>query len=306
VTRLAVITGGAGFVGSHLAGRLLADGWRVLAVDNLLTGQAGNLPQQADLLRYDITQPLTLPGPVHAVLHLASPASPADYGRLQVETLRAGALGTLNALELARAHSARFLLASTSEVYGDPQVHPQPEDYWGHVNPTGPRAVYDEAKRYAEAATATYQRLGWVQTSIARIFNTYGPRMRPDDGRVVPQFIIAALQGQPLPIYGDGQQTRSLCYVTDLTEGLARLLHSGQPGPVNLGNPHEVTINQLALAIADLTGTQRWYDRHPLPEDDPRHRCPDISRAKALLGWKPHTTLEEGLQRTIDWYRQQP
>ncbi len=306
----AVITGGAGFLGSHLCDHLLAHGWDVLCVDNLVTGDARNVahlqghPRFA-FLHHDITRPLELDGPVDYVLHLASPASPADYLKLPIETLEAGALGTRNALLLARDHGARFLLASTSECYGDPEVTPQPETYWGHVNPIGPRSAYDEAKRFAEALTMAFHRVHGLDTRIARIFNTYGPRMRLNDGRVLPNFIHQALTGQPLTVYGDGQQTRSFCYVADLIEGLWRLMQADEHLPVNLGNPQEVTILEFARLVRELAGVEVPIVHRPLPVDDPRRRCPDISKARRLLGWEPRVPLEEGLKRTLAFYRAQ-
>jgi dTDP-glucose 4,6-dehydratase len=306
----AVITGGAGFLGSHLCDHLLAHGWDVLCVDNLATGDARNVAHlqghpHFEFLHHDITRPLALDGPVDYVLHLASPASPADYLKLPIETLEAGALGTRNALLLARAHGARFLLASTSECYGDPEVTPQPETYWGHVNPIGPRSVYDEAKRFAEALTMAFHRVHGLDTRIARIFNTYGPRMRLNDGRVLPNFIHQALTGQPLTVYGDGQQTRSFCYVADLIEGLWRLMQADEHLPVNLGNPHEVTILEFARLVRELAGVDVPIVHRPLPEDDPRRRCPDISKARRLLGWEPRVSLEDGLRQTLAFYRAQ-
>jgi len=306
----AVITGGAGFLGSHLCDHLLAHGWDVLCVDNLATGDARNVAHlqghpHFEFLHHDITRPLALDGPVDYVLHLASPASPADYLKLPIETLEAGALGTRNSLLLARAHGARFLLASTSECYGDPEVTPQPETYWGHVNPIGPRSVYDEAKRFAEALTMAFHRVHGLDTRIARIFNTYGPRMRLNDGRVLPNFIHQALTGQPLTVYGDGQQTRSFCYVADLIEGLWRLMQADEHLPVNLGNPHEVTILEFARLVRELAGVDVPIVHRPLPEDDPRRRCPDISKARRLLGWEPRVALEDGLRQTLAFYRAQ-
>jgi len=308
LNRRAVVTGGAGFLGSHLCERLLADGWDVVCVDNLLTGAERNLQAISGhpgfrFLDHNVSQPLVLDGPIDAVLHLASAASPVDYARHPIATLKVGTLGTLNMLGLAKAKQAAFLLASTSEVYGDPQVNPQPETYWGNVNPIGPRGVYDEAKRAAEAFTMAYHRTHGLRTRIVRIFNTYGPRMRPDDGRAVPNFISQALRGELLTVYGDGSQTRSLCYVDDLIEGLSRLLASDDPEPINLGNPHEVTILELAERIRDLCQSRSQIEFRPLPKDDPRVRCPDISRARSVLGWEPQVPLERGLQQTIAWFR---
>jgi dTDP-glucose 4,6-dehydratase len=306
--RVALVTGGAGFLGSHLCARLLGQGWRVLCVDNLATGEATNLAAsighpQFRFLQHDITEPLETDEPLTWILHFASPASPRDYERLKIQTIKVGTLGTHNALGLARRHGARFLLASTSEVYGDPLVHPQPETYWGNVNPVGPRGVYDEAKRAAEAFTMAYHRAHDIDTRIARIFNSYGPRMRPGDGRAVPTFIACALRGDPLPVHGDGSQTRSLCYVDDLIDGVLRLMESAETLPVNIGNPHELTVLELANLIVELTGSQSKIAFHPLPQDDPKVRCPDITRARELLGWQPRIPLRDGLQRTIEWFR---
>lgn len=303
-----LVTGGAGFIGSHLCDRLLADGHRVIAMDNLITGSTDNLAHLLGregflFIQHDVTNYIYLDGPIDAVLHFASPASPIDYLQLPIQTLKVGALGTHKALGLARAKGARFLLASTSEVYGDPLVHPQPETYWGHVNPIGPRGVYDEAKRFAEAITMAYHRVHGLETRIARIFNTYGPRMRLDDGRVVPNFIGQALRGQPLTVYGDGSQTRSFCYVDDLVDGIIRLLHSDEVEPVNLGNPCEMSILHFAELINRLTGNQAGIVFQPLPQDDPHRRQPDISKARRVLGWEPRVPLEEGLQRTIEYFR---
>ena len=305
---MAVVTGGAGFLGSHLCERLLRDGYRVLALDNLCTGDAANVAGLSglgpfELVHADVTEPVRVPDAVDLVLHFASPASPVDYLRMPVETLRVGSIGTQHALDLAREKRARFLLASTSEAYGDPQVHPQPEHYWGHVNPVGPRGVYDEAKRFAEAMTMAYRRTHGVDTAIVRIFNTHGPRMRPDDGRAVPTFIRQALAGQPLTVAGDGRQTRSIQYVDDLVEGVLALLASAHAGPVNIGNPTEVTITELALVIRGLTGSSSPVEHVPLPEDDPLVRRPDISLARSVLGWEPRVELATGLRRTIAWFR---
>lgn len=310
-----LVTGAAGFLGSHLCERLLAEGHRVVGLDNLVTGDLENLAHlhsnpHFTFLRHDVTETLPDLGPIQAVLHLASPASPNlnspfGYPNLPIETLRAGSLGTLNCLELCLARSARFLLASTSEVYGDPLVHPQHEDYWGHVNPIGPRSMYDEAKRFAEAATMAYHRKYGLPTRIARIFNTYGPRMRLDDGRVVPNFIRQALEGQPLTIYGDGLHTRSFCFVDDLIDGVYRLLLSDVCEPVNLGSPEETTILDFAALINQLTGNRAGVTFHPESRlgDDPHRRQPDIRRAQERLGWTPHTSLAEGLRRTIPYVR---
>ena len=307
----AVVTGGAGFLGSHLCERLLDDGWDVLALDNFLTGSPANVEHLLgrhgfQLLRCDVTEHVHVPGRVDAVLHFASPASPVDYLQLPIETLKVGSLGTLHALGLAKDKAARFLLASTSETYGDPQVHPQPETYWGHVNPVGPRGVYDEAKRYAEALTMAYRRTHGVDTAIARIFNTHGPRMRPRDGRAIPAFATAALTGQPLPVAGDGTQTRSVMYVDDLVEGVVRLLHSDLAGPVNLGNPHETSVLEIAHAVRRLVGSDSGIVFVPRPEDDPTVRQPDISLARRELGWEPRVGFEDGLSRTVKWFAAHP
>jgi dTDP-glucose 4,6-dehydratase len=303
-----VITGAAGFLGSHLCDRFLADGHAVLGVDNLLTGSPANLAHLAreprfEFLEQDVVAALDAAAPVDGVLHLASPASPVDYAAHPIATLDAGSLGTRRALELARARGARFLLASTSEVYGDPLVHPQPEGYWGHVNPVGPRAVYDEAKRFAEALTMAYRRAHGVETRIARLFNTYGPRMRPHDGRVVANFVVQALRGEPLTVYGDGAQTRSFCYVADAVEGLYRLFLAGDGQPTNVGNPQEFTVRQLAALVLALTGSASALVARPLPAEDPRQRRPDITRARTQLGWEPRVPLREGLLRTIAYFR---
>ncbi|MEI7793828.1 MAG: UDP-glucuronic acid decarboxylase family protein [Thermoleophilia bacterium] len=298
-----VITGGAGFLGSHLCDRLLADGHRVICVDNLDTGTLENIEhiRSGDFvfLQHDVTDHITIEEPVDEVFHLASPASPIDYLRLPLQTLKVGSQGTHNALGLAKRHRARFLLASTSEVYGDPKEHPQREDYWGHVNPIGPRGVYDEAKRYAEALTMAYHRQQGVDTHIVRIFNTYGPRMRPRDGRAIPTFIRQASEGAPLTVFGDGSQTRSFCFVTDLIEGLIRLIRSDEHEPVNIGNPEEYTILQLAEAVLEAMGSQSEVVYEALPQDDPTIRQPDITRARAILGWEPTIGLADGLARTL-------
>ncbi|GMU66190.1 MAG: epimerase [Acidobacteriota bacterium] len=304
----AVVTGGAGFLGSHLCERLLAEGHAVVCVDNLITGKRDNvahLTGRADFefVLHDVSTPIEIDGPVDFVLHFASPASPIDYLELPIQTLKVGSLGTHNALGLAKAKGARYLLASTSEVYGDPLVHPQPESYWGNVNPVGPRGVYDEAKRFAEAMTMAYHRVHGLDTRIVRIFNTYGPRMRPRDGRVVPAFIQQALAGEPMTVFGDGGQTRSFCYVDDLIEGIFRLLMSAEVMPTNIGNPHEMTILQFAERIKALTGSSSPIDFRPLPEDDPKTRQPDIGKARAILGWEPKVPLDEGLGRTIEYFR---
>jgi dTDP-glucose 4,6-dehydratase len=298
-----LVTGGAGFLGSHLCDRLLADGHRVICVDNLDTGTLENIEhiRSGDFvfLEHDMTHHLEIGESLDEVFHLASPASPIDYLRLPLHTLKVGSYGTHNALGLAKRHRAKFLLASTSEVYGDPQVHPQREDYWGHVNPIGPRGVYDEAKRYAEALTMAYHRQQGVDTHIVRIFNTYGPRMRPKDGRAIPTFLRQAGEGAPLTVFGDGGQTRSFCFVTDLIEGLVRLIRSDEHDPVNIGNPEEYTILQLAEAVLEATGSPSEIVYEALPQDDPTVRQPDITRARAILGWEPTIGLADGLRMTI-------
>lgn len=304
-----LITGGAGFLGSHLCDRFLSEGHYVIAMDNLITGSVRNIEHLAGQERFrfikqDVTEYLYIDGPLDVVLHFASPASPVDYLEYPIQTLKVGALGTHKTLGLARAKGAKFLLASTSEVYGDPQEHPQSEGYWGHVNPIGPRGVYDEAKRFAEALTMAYHRYHGLDTRIARIFNTYGPRMRLDDGRVVPNFIGQALRGEPLTVYGDGHQTRSFCYCSDLVEGIYRLLEADYAEPVNLGNPTEMSILDFARLINQLVGNKAGIIYKSLPVDDPRVRRPDISRARQVLGWQPSVGLEEGLRRTVDWFRQ--
>ena len=300
----AVVTGGAGFLGSHLCDHLLGKGYRVICVDNLDTGSLQNVEHlRGDdflFVNHDVTAHLEIDEPVDVVFHLAALASPIDYLRMPLHSLKVGSYGTHNALGLAKFKRARFLLASTSEVYGDPQVHPQPETYWGHVNPVGPRGVYDEAKRYAEAMTMAYYRQQGVDTSISRIFNTYGGRMRPNDGRAIPTFLRQALEGRPLTVFGDGSQTRSFCYVSDLIRGLIALAESGEHLPVNLGNPDEKTLLELAETIVRLTGTASEILFEALPIDDPQVRQPDITRAKQLLGWEPEVELEDGLRRTID------
>jgi dTDP-glucose 4,6-dehydratase len=305
-----LITGGAGFLGSHLCDLLLSEGHTVIAMDNLITGHVANIEHLAGregflFVKHDVTNFIYVGGKVDAILHFASPASPIDYLELPIQTLKVGALGTHKALGLALVKKARFLLASTSEVYGDPLIHPQTEDYWGNVNPIGPRGVYDEAKRFAEAMTMAYHRSHSVETRIARIFNTYGPRMRLNDGRVVPNFIGQALRGQPLTVYGDGSQTRSFCYVSDLVRGIYRLLTSDEADPVNLGNPRELTIRQFAETINELTGNTAGIVEQPLPTDDPRVRRPDITRAKSILGWEPRVDLHDGLAETIRYFKNQ-
>jgi dTDP-glucose 4,6-dehydratase len=304
-----IITGGAGFVGSHLCERFLAEGDEVICVDNLITGHRRNIvhmmaDRRFSFVEHNISEPLQVDGPIDNVLHFASPASPADYLALPIPTLKVGALGTHNALGLAKAKDARFLLASTSEVYGDPEVHPQREDYWGHVNPIGPRGCYDEAKRFAEAITMAYYRYHGVKTRIVRIFNTYGPRMRLNDGRVLPAFMGQSLRGEDLTVFGKGEQTRSFCYVTDLVDGIYRLLHVDFHEPVNIGNPVEITVHQLAEEILALVGnTKSKIIYHPLPEDDPKRRKPDIARAQTLLGWNPEVERAEGLERTLEYFK---
>jgi dTDP-glucose 4,6-dehydratase len=303
-----VVTGGAGFLGSHLCDRLLAEGHRVIAIDNLITGNTDNIAhlagnQQFSFIHHNITQFIYLAGAIDYVFHFASPASPIDYLELPIQTLKVGSLGTHNALGLAKAKGAKFLLASTSECYGDPLQHPQTEDYWGNVNPIGPRGVYDEAKRFAEAMTMAYHRFHKIDTKIVRIFNTYGPRMRLRDGRVVPAFIGQALRGEPLTVFGDGKQTRSFCYVSDLIDGIYRLSQSDFHEPVNIGNPTEFTILEFAKLVLKLMASKSEIVYKPLPQDDPKQRRPDITRAKKLLGWEPKVDLETGLRQTIEYFR---
>jgi dTDP-glucose 4,6-dehydratase len=303
-----VVTGAAGFLGSHLCDLLISKGHAVIGLDNLITGSTRNIEHLAgnkdfQFIKHDVTEYIYISGAVDAILHFASPASPVDYLEYPIQTLKVGALGTHKALGLAREKKARFLVASSSEVYGDPLVHPQREDYWGNVNPVGPRGVYDEAKRFGEALAFAYHRTHGVDTKIARIFNTFGPRMRSGDGRVVPNFITQALAGKPLTVYGDGKQTRSFCFVADLVEGIYRLLVSEVNEPVNVGNPNEMTILDFASKIAELTGCGSDIVFEPLPVDDPKVRQPDISRAKELLGWEPRVPLEEGLKKTIDYFK---
>jgi len=303
-----VVSGAAGFIGSHLCDRLIAENHSVVGIDNLLTGSLRNLAHLAGhgsfrFVQHDVTKPVQVDGAVDAVLHLASPASPKDYMRYPIETLEVGSAGTRNMLELARRWNARFLLASTSECYGDPLIHPQRETYWGHVNPVGPRSCYDESKRFAEALTMAFHRAHGLRTNIARIFNTYGPRMQLDDGRVVPAFIDQALRGQPVTIFGDGSQTRSFCFVGDLVDGLYRLMFSDEHHPVNLGNPCEMTIREFAEHVCRLTGATCALEHRPLPEDDPKRRRPDITKARTLLGWEPKVPLEQGLRLTIAYFR---
>ncbi len=302
-----VITGAAGFIGSHLAELLLDRGYSVVGIDNLLTGDTANIAHLANrdflFIKHDVTNYIYVDGPVDFVLHWASPASPIDYLELPIPTLKVGALGTHKALGLAKAKGARFVLASTSEVYGDPLEHPQKESYWGNVNPIGPRGVYDEAKRFAEAMTVAYHRFHGVDAKIVRIFNTYGPRMRVNDGRAIPAFMSQALRGEDVTIFGSGSQTRSFCYVSDLIEGIFRLMHSDLNDPVNIGNPTEMTIEAIARAIIDLTGSKSKIVYRPLPTDDPKVRQPDITRARTLLGWEPKVGLDEGLQKTLAYFR---
>ncbi len=306
----AVITGGAGFLGSHLCDYLIERDWDVLCLDSLITGSESNVShllshQRFRLVRQDVTRYIDVPGPVDYVLHFASPASPADYLKLPIQTLKVGALGTHNSLGLALAKKAKYLLASTSECYGDPQVTPQPETYWGQVNPIGPRGVYDEAKRFAEAMTMAYYRTHGVETHIARIFNTYGPRMRLNDGRALPNFLYQALTGRPITVYGDGRQTRSFCYVSDIIAGIYHLMMSDEREPVNLGNPQEITILEFAERVRVLVGANVPIVFQPLPVDDPKRRCPDIGKARRLWNWEPKVGLEEGLRLTLDFFRQQ-
>jgi dTDP-glucose 4,6-dehydratase len=306
-----IVTGGAGFLGSHLCEAVLARGDSLVCIDNLSTGRLENISHLAgaagfEFIEADITRGLDLPGKFDAVAHLASPASPPAYLRLPLETLAVGSAGTQNALRLAHRDGARFVLASTSEVYGDPQVHPQPEDYWGNVNPVGPRSVYDEAKRFAEALTSAYRSARGADTGIVRIFNTYGPRMSAGDGRIVTNFVSQALTGQPLTIYGDGSQTRSFCYVDDLVRGILAMLGSNEPGPINLGNPEEFSVADFAQLVLKITGSSSAIEYLPLPADDPGRRRPVITRAEQLLGWKPGIPVEDGIRRTVEWFRSRP
>jgi dTDP-glucose 4,6-dehydratase len=303
-----LVTGGAGFLGSHLCDRLLDDGFRVIAMDNLLTGSKNNIAHLMGhphfrFVHHNVTEYIYLSEPLYAVLHFASPASPKDYLDFPIETLKVGSLGTHKALGLAKAAKARFLLASTSEVYGDPAIHPQPESYWGHVNPVGPRGVYDEAKRFGEALTMAYNRVHGVDTRIVRIFNTFGPRMRLNDGRAIPAFMTQALRGEPLTIFGDGQQTRSFCYVSDLVDGICRLLRSDVNDPVNLGNPKEWTVLRMAETIRDLVGAESPIVHEGLPVDDPKVRQPDIDKARRELDWSPKVDIVEGLKLTLEYFR---
>jgi dTDP-glucose 4,6-dehydratase len=303
----AVITGAAGFIGSHLSETLLDRGWSVVGIDNLLTGSVDNIAHLAGrdfhFIKHDVTNYIYVDGPVDVVFHWASPASPIDYLELPIPTLKVGALGTHKALGLAKAKKARFVIASTSEVYGDPLEHPQKETYWGNVNPIGPRGVYDEAKRFAEAMTMAYHRYHGVDTKIVRIFNTYGPRMRLNDGRAVPAFMSQALRGEDVTIFGSGKQTRSFCYVSDLVDGILRLAESAENDPVNIGNPHEMTIEEIATTIIRMTGSKSQLVHRPLPVDDPKQRQPDITRARTILGWEPKVKLEEGLSKTLEYFR---
>jgi len=312
----AVVTGGAGFLGSHLCDALLVRGWDVLCIDNLVTGRMENiahltgpaaekqLAARFQFMQHDVTKFIDVSGEIGAVLHFASPASPVDYLKLPIQTLKVGSLGTHNALGLAMAKKAKFLLASTSECYGDPEVSPQPESYWGHVNQVGPRGVYDEAKRFAEAITMAYHRYHGLDTRIVRIFNTYGPRMRLQDGRALPNFVYQALRGEPITVYGNGKQTRSFCYVSDLIEGICRLLESDEHLPTNIGNPQEITILEFAERVRALMGASTPIEFRPLPQDDPKQRCPDISKAKRVLHWEPKVGLEEGLRLTLAYFRE--
>jgi dTDP-glucose 4,6-dehydratase len=304
----AVITGGAGFLGSHLCELMLEKGWEVLCMDNLVTGSDSNVSHLLSnpkfrFARQDVSRYIEVAGPVDAIMHFASPASPPDYLKMPIQTMKVGALGTHNALGLALAKKAKLLLASTSECYGDPEVSPQPETYWGRVNPIGPRGVYDESKRFAEALTMAYHRYHGVDTRIVRIFNTYGPRMRLNDGRALPNFLYQALTGEPITVYGDGKQTRSFCYVSDLLDGIYRLLESDEHDPVNIGNPHEITIMEFAERVRALVGSKEPIVFRPLPQDDPKQRCPDIAKARRILKWEPKINLEEGLQRTYEYFR---
>ncbi len=304
----AVVTGGAGFLGSHLSDRLIAEGWEVVCMDNLITGDMRNIEHLIGkdgytFVKVDVTNYIHVPGEVHRIFHFASPASPIDYLEMPIPTLKVGSLGTHKALGLARAKGARFLMASTSEVYGDPLEHPQRETYWGNVNPVGPRGVYDEAKRFSEALVMAYHRFHGVETRIVRIFNTYGPRMRLNDGRALPAFMGQALRGEELSVFGDGSQTRSFCYVDDLIDGIWRLSESNEPNPVNIGNPAEMTIKDFAETILELIDTESTISYHPLPEDDPKQRRPDITRAREILGWEPKVLLRDGLARTLKYFQ---
>ncbi len=306
----ALVTGGAGFLGSHLSDRLIADGYEVIVMDNLLTGDATNIAhlfghERFSFVKYDVTNYLHIDGPLDYVFHFASPASPIDYLEYPIQTLKVGSIGTMRALGLAKAKKAVFTMASTSECYGDPLVHPQREDYWGNVNPVGPRGVYDEAKRFAEAMIMAYHRYHHVETRIVRIFNTYGPRMRLNDGRALPTFMLQALRGEDITVFGDGSQTRSFCYVSDLIDGIVRLSRSKEYYPVNIGNPHEITIFEFAKKVVELTGSKSRIVNRPLPEDDPKIRQPDITKARQLLGWEPKVNLHEGLKTTLEFFQKQ-
>lgn len=306
--RRALVTGAAGFLGSHLCEHLLAQGWEVVGMDNFITGDKRNLEElqkneRFQFVRHDVTQFIHLAGPLDAVFHFASPASPIDYLKIPIQTMKVGSLGTHNCLGLAMAKHARFLLASTSECYGDPLVHPQPEDYYGNVNPVGPRGCYDEAKRFAEALTMAYHRHHGLETRIVRIFNTYGPRMRLDDGRVLPAFIGQAMRGEPLSVFGDGQQTRSFCYVDDLIHGIYRLFESDEAFPTNIGNPREMTILEFAEKVQEAVGSTVPLEFHPMPENDPKVRQPDIAKAKRILDWEPQVPLEDGIQRCLGYFQ---
>jgi dTDP-glucose 4,6-dehydratase len=306
----AIVTGGAGFLGSHLCDYLIGHGWDVLSIDNLVTGSAANLAHlkgnpHFSTTQHDVSRHIEVEGPVDYVLNFASPASPVDYLKLPIQTLKVGALGTHNTLGLAKAKGAKYFLASTSECYGDPHVSPQSETYWGNVNPIGPRGVYDEAKRFAEAMVMAYHRYHGLDTHIVRIFNTYGPRMRLNDGRALPNFVHQALTGQPITVYGNGQQTRSFCYVSDLIEGIYRLMNSDEHEPTNIGNPQEITILEFAERIRALTGVSVPIVFNPLPQDDPKQRCPDISKARRILGWEPKVNLQDGLRVTLDYFQKQ-
>ena len=307
----AVVTGGAGFLGSHICERLLADGWDVVCLDNFLTGSPANIEHLLSnpgfrMMRVNVTDYVHVPGDVDVVYHFASPASPIDYLQLPIQTMKVGSIGTLHMLGMAKDKGARFVLASTSETYGDPEIHPQPESYWGHVNPVGPRGVYDEAKRFAEALTMAYRRYHDVNTGIVRIFNSHGTRMRPNDGRAIPTFVKQALKNEPITVAGDGSQTRSIQYVDDLVEGVVRMAASDHPGPINIGTPYEVSMLQLAETIKELCESSSPIEFIPRPEDDPTVRQPDITLAREVLGWEPVVPFEEGLKRTIAWFREQP
>ncbi|MBD3388554.1 MAG: NAD-dependent epimerase/dehydratase family protein [Candidatus Altiarchaeales archaeon] len=304
-----LVTGGAGFIGSHLCDRLLGGGWHVICMDNLLTGSMRNIDhllgeKDFEFIEHDVSKYIEVEGDLDYILHFACPASPIDYQKLPIQTMKVDSLGTLNTLGVAKAKGSRYLQASTSEVYGDPLVHPQPESYWGNVNPIGPRSVYDEAKRFSEALVMAYHRTHAIDTRIVRIFNTYGPRMRIDDGRVVPTFISQALKGEDLSVFGDGKQTRSFCYITDQVEGILKLMESDYHEPVNVGNPGEFNMLELAEIIIELTGSKSKIGFEPLPEDDPKVRCPDIALAGEVLGWKPKVHLREGLSKTIDYFKE--